>query len=55
MDLAAANAFVLVVSENFSQYSVATQRALLEGIFQLADECKEDLNERPDAPEYAHL
>ncbi len=55
MDLSTANAFVLVVSENFSHYSIATQRALLEGIFHLADECKENLNERPDAPEYEHL
>ena len=55
MDLLTANAFILVVSGNFSQYSIATQRTLLEGIFQLADECQEDLNERPDAPEYEHL
>jgi hypothetical protein len=55
MDLQTANAFVLVVSENFSQYCGATQRNLLDGIFQLADECKEDLSERPDAQGYEHL
>ena len=55
MDLHSANAFVFVVSENFSRYCRATQRDLLDGIFQLADECKEDLGERPDAQGYEHL
>jgi hypothetical protein len=55
MDLQLANAVVLVVSENFSQYGDATQRDLLEGIFELADDCKEGLSERPDAQDYEHL
>ncbi len=55
MDLQTANAFVRVVSENFSNYCRATQRDLLDGIFQLADECTEDLHERPDAQSYEHL
>jgi hypothetical protein len=41
-----------VVSENYSQYNVATQRNLLDGIFQLADECKENLYNQPHAFEY---
>lgn len=52
MDLQAASAFVRVIAENYSFYSVATQRALLEGIFQLADECQENLSARVDAQEY---
>ena len=55
MDLHTANALVLVVSENYSQYSSAMQRSLLEGIFQLADECKENLSEQPNAPDYDHF
>ncbi|MGH8092527.1 MAG: hypothetical protein ACREIF_03520 [Chthoniobacterales bacterium] len=55
MDLRSANAFVLLVSENYSQYSVAMQRSLLEGIFQLADECKETLSEDPNSPGYDHF
>ena len=55
MDLNTASAFILVISENFSHYSAATQRNLLEGIFQLADECKENLTERPDAPFYEDI
>ena len=55
MNLYLANALVRVVSENFSQYSISMQRSLLEGIFQLADECKENLSERPDALEYDHF
>ena len=48
MDLSSANALVMVVSENFAQYPVETQRSLLEGIYQLADECQEGLQEAPD-------
>ena len=55
MDLEAASAFFRVIAENHSRYSVATQRALLEGIFQLADECQENLTERADAQQYADL
>ena len=55
MDLHSANALVLLVTENYSQYSIAMQRSLLEGIFQLADECKENLSEEPDAPAYDHF
>lgn len=56
MDLQAASAFFRIVAENHSHYSVATQRVLLEGIFQLADECQENLRERADAPQqYADL
>lgn len=55
MDLHTANALVQVVSENASHYCVATQRNLLDGIFQLADECKEDLAERHDMPNYDHF
>ena len=55
MDLVAANSFVMVVSENFAQYSVETQRSLLEGIFQLADECQENLDDLPDTPMNEHL
>ncbi|MGH8092532.1 MAG: hypothetical protein ACREIF_03545 [Chthoniobacterales bacterium] len=55
MDLPSANAFVMLVSDNFAQYPVETQRSLLEGIFQLADECQEDLDELPDSPGHAHL
>ena len=44
MDLESAKAIVLILTENFSMYPVATQRAALEGIFQLADECKEELS-----------
>ncbi len=55
MDLEAASAFFRVIADNHSHYSVATQRALLEGIFQLADECQENLRERPDAQQYADL
>lgn len=50
MDLSAANALVMVVSENFAQYPVETQRRLLEGIFQLADECQENLDDLADTP-----
>lgn len=49
MDFHVVNAFVQVIAENHSRYSVATQRALLEGIFQLTDECQEQLNERRDS------
>ncbi len=52
MDLQTANALVMVIGENFSRYCIATQRNLLDGIFQLADECKEDLYERPNATDY---
>jgi hypothetical protein len=55
MDLHIANAFVRVIAENHSGYSVATQRALLEGIFQLADECEEKLSERADYKQYESL
>ena len=55
MDLEPASAFVRVMAENYSHYSVAIQRALLEGIFQLADECQENLQERADAQQYADL
>jgi hypothetical protein len=55
MDLSTANAFVFVVSDNFAHYSIATQRTLLEGCFQLADECKEDLTKRSDVSAYEHL
>ena len=52
MDVQTANALVMVIGENYSHYCIATQRNLLDGIFQLADECKEDLYERPNAPDY---
>jgi hypothetical protein len=55
MDLQLASAFVRVVAENYSSYSVTTQRALLEGIFQLADECQENLSARVDAQQYEDL
>lgn len=55
MNLQAASAFFRVIAENHSHYSVATQRVLLEGIFQLADECQENLRERADAPQHADL
>ncbi|MEO5717001.1 MAG: hypothetical protein ABIR29_00330 [Chthoniobacterales bacterium] len=55
MDLTAANAFVMVVSENYSQYPVETQRTLLEGIYQLADECQENLGEIPGDEANMHL
>ncbi len=55
MNLSSASAFVHVVSENFAQYPVETQRGLLEGIFQLADECQEDLGEAPDTPRNAEI
>ena len=43
MDLGSAKAIVLILSENFSFYPPQTQRSALEGIFQLADECKEEV------------
>ena len=55
MDLEAANAFIRVITENHAHYSVAIQRVLLEGIFQLADECQENLKERTDAQQHADL
>ena len=55
MDFHVVNAFVQVIAENHSRYSVATQRALLEGIFQLTDECQEQLNERRDSKQYESL
>ena len=55
MDLDIANAFVRVIAENHGRYSIATQRALLEGIFQLADECQEKLSERADSKQYESL
>lgn len=55
MDLLSASAFVMVVSENFSQYPIETQRNLLEGIFQLADECKEELSQLPETATTVHL
>jgi len=55
MDLSSANALVMVVSENFAQYPVETQRSLLEGIYQLADECQEGLPEAPDTAAAEHL
>ena len=55
MDIEGANAFVRVVSDNFSFYPEETQRRLLDGIFQLADECKADLAERFGADNYAEI
>ncbi len=55
MDLHSANAFVRVIAENHSRYSVDTQRALLEGIFQLTDECQEKLMARADATQFESL
>ena len=55
MDLQAVSAFFQVIADNYSHYSVATQRTLLEGIFQLADEYQENLRERADAHQYADL
>lgn len=55
MDLSSASAFVTVVSENFAQYPVETQRNLLEAIFQLADECKEDLSQLPETATTVHV
>ncbi len=55
MDLSSASAFVMIASENFSQYPVETQRSLLEGIFHLADECKEDLGQLPETAAKVHL
>ena len=49
MDISAAKAFVLVLSENSAFYSRETQRSLLEGIFQLADECLDNLSPWCDA------
>lgn len=55
MDLHIANAFVRVIAENHSRYSLATQRTLLEGIFQLADDCEEKLSGRADGKQYESL
>ena len=55
MDVSSAAAFVHIVSENFKQYPIETQRSLLEGIFQLADECQENLDELPDTPANEHF
>jgi hypothetical protein len=55
MDLSSANALVMVASENFVQYPVETQRSLLEGIYQLADECQEGLDEPPHTAAVEHL
>lgn len=55
MDLWAASAFVRVASENFTQYPADTQRSLLEGIFDLAHECKEELEHLPGNSTTIHL
>jgi hypothetical protein len=55
MDLSAASALVWVASENFTHYPPDTQRSLLEGIFCLADECKEELNHLPRNSTTIHL
>jgi hypothetical protein len=55
MDLSAANALVMVISENHARYPIETQRSLLEGIFQLADECQEDLDQLPNSQLNADL
>ena len=49
MDVDAARAIILVLTENASLYSTATRRAVLEGIFELADDCREEFAARPDA------
>ena len=43
MELYAAQAMIMVLSENTKLYSDKTKRAVLDGIFQLAQECKEEL------------
>ena len=48
MDLRLAAAFMRVIAENSVRYPVAMQQTLLEGIFQLADECNEELKGLPD-------
>jgi hypothetical protein len=55
MDLWAASALVKVASENFTQYPPETQRSLLEGIFDLAHECKEELEHVPANSTTVHL
>lgn len=55
MELQYARTLVRVISETYSNYSIATQLDLLEGLFQLADECIESLRERSDPAEYQHL
>jgi|SRR3954453_17891394 len=55
MDLSSASALVWVASENFAQYPPETQRSLLEGIFHLADDCKEELNQVPRNSTTIHL
>jgi hypothetical protein len=52
MDMDAARAIILVLTENASLYSTATKRAVLEGIFELADDCRDEFAARPDATDY---
>ena len=54
-DLSSASALVWVASENFTQYPLETQRNLLEGIFHLADECKEELDQLSGNSTTIHL
>jgi hypothetical protein len=48
MHFEAAIAIFRVIADNYSHYPAATQRTLLEGIYELADECQENLKRRSD-------
>ncbi len=55
MDLQYARILVRAVVETHTQYSIATQMDLLEGLFQLADDCIESLRARSDAADHKHI
>ncbi len=53
MELHAAKAMIMVLSENTKLYSEETKRSVLDGIFQLAQECKEELALDPESDDEA--
>jgi hypothetical protein len=55
MDPSTAALVVRVIAENFDKYPTSVQRNLLEGVFQLADVCEDELNQRSDGSHYENL
>jgi gamma-glutamylcyclotransferase (GGCT)/AIG2-like uncharacterized protein YtfP len=52
MDLNAASSFVRLAQENHFRYEAAMQRELLNGIYQIADHCIEEIDQLEDDEEY---
>jgi len=55
MELHLASTFIRVIADNAHRYPVATQQALLEGIFQVADECHDQLQRMPDRDHFENV